>query len=410
MITWTSLTFASRSTLMVCLALSLTGCAASLPGAGLTTSSVDAAAAANSKSSTQATAKIAMLLPLSGGAELGTMAKAMKQAAEMALFERNNPYVQLIVKDDKGTPEGARDAASLALQEGAEIFTGPLLSASVTQTANIARPAQRSVLAFSNNTRVAGNGVYLMSFLVEQDIERIVSYTASQGKRRFAALIPDSAYGRLVETAFRGAVTRSGGSIDVLEVYPLKATGMLPHVKRVGETIAAAAGAGTPIDALFLPGGEETLPHLAPLLAYSGIESKTIKLIGTGAWDYPGIERNAAFAGGWYPGPDPAAWKDFAERFTRTFGSSPPRLASLAYDAVGLAISLSSAPHAERFTAAGLTRSAPYIGVDGPTRFDAAGLPERSLAILEVQPFGAAMIDPPKPPGGPAQFSAAAVR
>ena len=51
------------------------------------------------------------------------------------------------------------------------------------------------VLAFSNNTQVAGQGVYLVSFLAEQEAERIVSYAAAQGKRRFAALIPDDAYG-----------------------------------------------------------------------------------------------------------------------------------------------------------------------------------------------------------------------
>ncbi len=391
-----------------CLVLSLAGCAANLPGPGLTTASVEAGTPATTKPAAQSAAKIAMLLPLSGGPELATIAKAMKQAGEMALFDHDNPHIRLIVKDDKGTPDGAREAANQALQEGAEIIVGPLLSSSVLPAASVAQPAHKPIVAFSNDTRVAGNGVYLMSFLIEQDIERIVSFAVSQGKQRFAALIPDNAYGRVVETAFRSSVNRAGGSIHSLEVYPLKATGMLPHVKSIGETITAAAAAGAPIDALFLPGGEETLPHIAPMLAYAGIDPKSTKLIGTGAWDYPGIERNAAFAGGWYPGSDPAAWKDFAERFTRTYGSPPPRLASLAFDAVGLAISLSSAPDAERFTAAGLTRPIPYMGVDGPTRFGTSGLPERSLAVLEVQPYGAAMIDAPKAPGGPTQVSAAA--
>jgi branched-chain amino acid transport system substrate-binding protein len=408
MTAWTPRIASGSRIAVACLALTLAGCAANLPGPGLTTSSVDAETASTSKPTPQSAAKIAMLLPLSGGTELANIAKSMKQAGEMALFERDNPHIQLIVKDDRGTPDGAREAATQAIQEGAEIVVGPLLSASVMPAASVAQPAQKSIVAFSNDTRVAGNGVYLMSFLIEQDIERIVSFAASQGKLRFAALIPDNAYGRVVEAAFRSSVDRAGGSIHTLEIYPLKATGMLPHVKRVGETITAAAAAGAPIDALFLPGGEETLPHLAPLLAYAGIDPKSTKLIGTGAWDYPGIERNAAFAGGWYPGPDPAAWKDFAERFTRTFGSPPPRLASLAFDAVGLAISLSSAPAVERFTAAGLTRPTPYIGVDGPTRFSTSGLPERSLAILEVQQYGAAMIDPPKVPSGSTQLSAAA--
>ena len=62
------------------------------------------------------------------------------------------------------------------------------------------------MLAFSNDTQVAGQGVYLAGFLADEEADRIVSYAASQGKRRFAALIPDDAYGILVEQAFRRSV------------------------------------------------------------------------------------------------------------------------------------------------------------------------------------------------------------
>ncbi len=48
--------------------------------------------------------RIAMILPLSGYSPTAATAKGMKQAGEMALFELDNPLVQIIVKDDKGTP------------------------------------------------------------------------------------------------------------------------------------------------------------------------------------------------------------------------------------------------------------------------------------------------------------------
>ena len=96
------------------------------------------------------------------------------------------------------------------------------------------------MLAFSNNTQVAGQGVYLVSFLAEQEAERIVSYAAAQGKRRFAASIPDDAYGTVVEAAFRRAVQRSGGTVAVVEKYPLAANGMLAPTKRVVEAIKGA--------------------------------------------------------------------------------------------------------------------------------------------------------------------------
>ena len=338
--------------------------------------------------------KIALLLPMGGMGETAAVAKNMKRAVELALFERNDPSIQLVTKDDGGTAPGARAAADAAVQAGAEIILGPLFAKSVSGVAPVARKARVPVLAFSNDTQVAGNGVYLMSTLPEQEVERIVSYAAMRGKRRFAALIPDTAYGRVVGPAFRRAVQRAGGSVAIVEKYPPGANGMLGPAKRVVEAIRTNAAAGAPVDALFLPGGQEALPQIGPVIAYSGLDTSRVKLLGTGAWDFPSIGRDKAFVGGWYPSPDPLAWRAFAERYAKTFGSTPPRIASVAYDAMGLAINLSSNPPGTRFTPGNLTRKNGFAGVDGIVRLEPSGLSQRGLAVLEVQTFGATVIDP----------------
>ena len=74
--------------------------------------------------------------------------------------------------------------------------------------ANAARPRGIPVIAFSTDASVAARGVYLLSFLPESDVNRIVQYAASTGKRSFAALLPDNAYGNVVEGAFKQAVGR----------------------------------------------------------------------------------------------------------------------------------------------------------------------------------------------------------
>jgi len=350
--------------------------------------------------------KIAVLLPLGGFDQSAAIAKSMKQAAEMALFERNDPNVQLVVKDDGGTRSGAQSAATTAVAEGAEIIVGPLFSSAVPGAALVARQANIPVLALSNDARVAGNGVYLMSFLVEQEVDRIVEYAASRGKRQLAALVPDNDYGQIVETAFRNSVARHGGAIRVLERYPLKPNGMLKPAQRVMKTIKHAQSAGLPIEALFVPGGQESLPSLGPILAYSEIDQHNIQLLGTGSWDYPNVGREAALIGGWYAGPDPSAWNSFSERFTRTFGHAPPRIASLAFDAVGYAMTLAAASAGPNpFAAANITRLNGYVGVDGLIQLTPNGRPQRSLAILEVQKFGSAVVDPAPSRIGPQTVS-----
>jgi len=338
--------------------------------------------------------KIALLLPTGGMGETAAVAKSMKRAAELALFERNDPSVQLVTKDDGGTAAGARAAADAAIRDGAEIILGPLFAKSVVGVAPLARQGYVPVLAFSNDTQVAGNGIYLMSVLPEQEVDRIIAYAALRGKRRFAALIPDTAYGRVVELSFRRAVERAGGSVAIVEKYPPGANGMLGPAKRVVEAVRNNAAAGAPVDALFLPGGQESLPQIGPVIAYSGLDTSRVKLLGTGAWDFPSIARDSAFVGGWYPSPDPVAWRAFAERYAKTFGSTPPRIASVAYDAMGLALSLSTNPPGTRFTPGNLMRKNGFAGVDGIVRFEPSGLSQRGLAVLEVQTFGATVIDP----------------
>jgi branched-chain amino acid transport system substrate-binding protein len=382
-----------RMVAMLLVVFALSACATNMGGVTDTTSALGEQKPLPGNGKPQKPVRIAMILPLSGYSPTAATSKGMKQAGEMALFELDNPLVQIIVKDDKGTPAGAAAAADEAIREGAEIIVGPLTSGSTSAIAPVARKANVPILTFSNDRRVAGDGVYLMSFLPEQEIDRIVAFAASKGKRSFAALVPDDAYGLVVDQAFRKAVERSGGRVVAVGKYPADANAMLTPIKGLMDSIKQNDDSGVPVDTLLLAGGAEVLSQIGPLITYSGLNTTQIKLIGTGGWDYPNAGRNAALAGGWYPAPDPHGWQDFAQRFSRSFGTTPPRLATLSYDAVSLAITLAAYEPGQRYTVANLTRANGFNGVDGTVRFSADGLPNRSLAVLEIQTFGASVIE-----------------
>jgi branched-chain amino acid transport system substrate-binding protein len=364
----------------------------SLPG-GTDAASKPATAAARSGK-----AKVALLLPLTGPGNLAVLAKAMKQAGEMALFDASNPEFQLLVKDDLGTPEGARLAAEEAVRDGAELILGPLLAASVDAVSPIASAARIPVIAFSNDRRVIRPGVQLMSFMPEQDIDRVVGYATAQGRRNFAALLPDDAYGLIVEESFKKAVGAGQGNIVAIERYGRGGggSGTLEATRKLGEALSGAGAGGdgsTVADALLVPGEPDALISLGPLIAYARIDTTRVKLLGTGGWDSPNLGRDVTFVGGWYPAPDPRGWQSFSDRFNKSFGSTPPRLATLSFDAVGIALALSASGPADRFTPSGLMRAAGFPGSDGQLRFLADGTVSRSLAVHEVQEFGARMID-----------------
>ena len=391
----------------VAAALLLVGCAANTQGP-LATSATTPGAETAPKG---APVKVALLASLSAQGQPGIIGKALKQSGELALFDRDSPNLQLLVKDDKGTPEGAAVAASDAIKDGARLIVGPLFAKSVAAVAPIARQANVPVVAFSNDRQVAGRGVYLLSFQPAPEIDRVVSYAVRQGKRRFAALIPDDAFGKLAGTAFRDAVERAGGTIVALETYPASANGMLEPMRRVGTVLRAAQDSeGGQVDALFLPGGQENLERIARLMPQADIDASRVKVLGTGGMDYANAGHNAGLVGAWYPGPDPRGWEEFAQKFANSYAAAPPRIASLAYDAVSLAIALAgTANEAERYGAGALTRPSGFTGIDGSYRLHADGTAERGLAILEVQRIGAGIIDPPPALGSaPATAGAAA--
>ncbi len=391
------------SALIACVALA--GCSTS-PGNGLSTAQpgtpsgfpTDVSEPANPRNASlqgASKATFALLLPVSATGQTAAIANGLKQAAELALFDRNADGVKLLVKDTAGTPEGARKAAEAAVAEGAEVILGPLFGKSVAAVRPVAAAANLPVIAFSNDTSVAGNGVYLLSFQAHQDIERIVSYTAAQGRLRFAALIPDDTNGKIVANLFREAVVRHNGSVIAMEVYPPGANGMLEKAQKLFETVAGAQDLGAPIDAVFIPGGPETLPTIGPIISYTKVDTTQVKLIGTGSWDFPSLSRQKAFIGGWYPAPDPRGWQTFASKYVQTYGSAAPRIASFAYDAVSIAISLAgNGPRGQRLQPAQIMQASGFAGIDGAVRFRNDGRVDRGLAVLEVTPNGTRMIDP----------------
>ena len=76
--------------------------------------------------------------------------------------------------------------------------------------------------------------------------------------------------------------------------------------------------------------------------------------------------------------------------------------ASLGYDAVSLAVTLSQNPRGQRFTQPQLTRASGFSGVDGLFRLLSDGTSERGLAILEVRENGPRVLEP-----APSSFSSA---
>jgi ABC-type branched-subunit amino acid transport system substrate-binding protein len=334
--------------------------------------------------------KVGLILPVSAAGNAGVAAQSMRNAAEMALAEFQNPNIQLLIKDDGGNPQGAQQGAQQALDEGAEIILGPLFAAAVPTTAQVARTRSVSVIAFSTDSSVAGRGVYLLSFLPESDVNRIVEYSASIGKKSFAALLPDNAYGNVVEAAFKPAVARRGGRIVAFEKY---GADRAAPARSVAQSLAQA-------DALLIADDGDSVVATADALTAAGANLRNIQLLGTGLWDNPRVAASAVLQGGLYAAPDPAGFRAFSARYRTKYGGEPVRTATLAYDAVALVAALARTP-GQKFSPDILASASGFAGIDGLFRFRPDGTNERGLAVMRVASGGSQAVA-----GSPKNFGA----
>lgn len=341
-------------------------------------------------------AKVALILPLTGQGETQRIGVALKQAAELAMFDATDPDIELITKDSGGTPEGAAAAARAALAEGAEIILGPLLASEVQAVSGVARQGNVPVVAFSTISSVAGPGVYLLSFLLEEEVAQVVRHAVDQDGRRIAALLPESPFGTTVERALTTSAKVYGARLAAVERYA-------PNSQALGGAagrIARALQDGS-VQAVMIPDGGEALRQAGFALQQAGVSPGQIRVLGTGAWDDARIGTVPIAVGGWFAGVPTELLRRFQDRYSQAYFSQPPRIASLGYDAVSLAIILGRDSRPQRFSAAKFTNPEGFQGINGLFRFRPNGLVERGLAILEVTPSGPRVIAP-----APARFGA----
>jgi ABC-type branched-subunit amino acid transport system substrate-binding protein len=332
--------------------------------------------------------RVGVLLPFSNGsASTRNLAKAMMKAAQLAMFDSRNSNILLMPSDEGSTPKQAAEAARTLISEGAEIIVGPLFAPSVTAVAPIARDHAVPVIAFSTDRAVGGDGVFLLSYQPETEVQRVISYAAAHGHANFSALVPRTAYGDRIAAAFRKeAVAQHVTARAVLRFDPAA-----PDLAQPANA-AAASGA----DAILIAQGGQQLIAMATTLS-----STHPQLLGTGLWTDKSLSHEPILAGGWFAAPPPRADEAFEQRYWESFGAPSPQLAPLAYDAISLVSALSSGPPYHRFTDAALTDPNGFSGVSGVFRFNADGSCDRGLAILTVGTDGFRVVDP-----APATFQA----
>ena len=375
--------------------------------------------------------RVGLLVPLTGpSAPIG---QALLNAAQISLFDVSDERFVLQIYDTQGVPDGAQEAAALAISQGVQLLLGPLFSAEVTAATPDAAAAGVNIIAFSTDPAVASSQVFVIGFLVDEQVRHIIEYSGLQGHRNYAVLAPNSAYGKAVVDAMTRYVPEASGQISDVAFYDPSGSDLTAVVRRLAdfdqrqadleEQRAELEGnedkmsqlalerlelldtiGEVEFDAILLPERGVRLAQAATLLPFFDVDPGRVQLLGTMIWNTPGLGREPVMVGGLYPAPPPESTQQFNVRYRDLHGQAPPSIATHGYDAVALAAVLAQSGLVAPFSAQAITASSGFAGIDGIFRFTPDGLSQRGFAVLEVTRDGAVAVNPAPTAFAAAQF------
>lgn len=339
-----------------------------------------------------------VLLPFSHPNErVRQQAEGMLAGIELALFDIGNSNIVLMPTDTGGSQSQAATAAEGLRDKEVDVVLGPLFGANVQLVREALTPEReegffgfgtepeldaKPVIAFSNDRSVASYGAWLASIAPEEEVAAIIEYAALRGYDQFAFFGPQSGLGTRIEAAMQNAVLQNGGFMLTSAFYPSSSNNPNSEAEYFAKTVESAVNNGARV-AVLVPERGNRLRRIAPLLAYHGVDTRRVKMLGTSGWDDADIWREPSLRGAWFPTAPSADIADFEQRFQRLYGAPPSSLAAVSYDAAALVAALSEDG---TLTPGELINRDGFMGVNGLFRFRDDGTAERSLAIMEIDP------------------------
>ncbi|APX13510.1 penicillin-binding protein activator [Tateyamaria omphalii] len=335
---------------------------------------------------------VALLVPRgSGQASDELLANNLENAARLAMRDLRGVQIDLRVYGTAGNAQTAAAQAAQAVNDGAQIILGPLYAEAANAAGVAVAPQNVNVLAFSNNTTIAGGNVFVLGSTFNNTADRLVSYAAGQGKDRIVVVHAQDVAGQLGRNAIQQAASRSGATVTGTVDYPLSQQGLIAAVPRVKSAVDNAGA-----NAVFLtaaPAGG--LPLLSQLLPETGVNPAATQFIGMTRWDIPRQTLDLpGIQGGWFALPDPNRAGAFRAQYESAYGSAPHPLAGLAFDGIAAIGALAAQGNAGALTGAALTQGSGFQGASGIFRLRQDGTNERGLAVATVRDNKVVVIDP----------------
>jgi ABC-type branched-subunit amino acid transport system substrate-binding protein len=342
---------------------------------------------------------VALLVPRgSANASDEVLARSLENAARLAIADLGDVAIDLRVYSTAGSPATAQQVALQAVSDGAKIILGPVYGENANAAAVAVASSGVNVLAFSNNTSIAGGNLFILGPTFDNTADRLTRYAARQNKGRTVVVFSEDVAGRAGRAAIESALARNGGTSVGAISHEFSQNGVMQAVPQ----IVSAVRSGSAESVFMTADTAGALPLLTQLLPEAGVSPATTQYIGLTRWDIPSQTTDLpGVQGGWFALPDPEMSARFRSRYSAAYGESPHPIGGLAYDGIAAIGALVSSGRSDALSRASLTQSAGFQGVNGIFRLRADGTNERGLAVAQIRDRQVVVIDPaPRAFGG----------
>lgn len=342
---------------------------------------------------------VALLVPRgSANASDEVLARALENAARLAIADLGDVAIDLRVYGTAGSAATAQQVALQAVSDGAKIILGPVYAENANAAAVVVASSGVNVLAFSNNTSIAGGNLFILGPTFDNTADRLTRYAVRQNKGRTVVVYSEDVAGRAGLAAIEGALARNGGTAVGAISHEFSQNGVMQAVPQIVSAVRSGSA-----ESIFMTADTAgALPLLTQLLPEAGVSPATTQYIGLTRWDIPSQTTDLpGVQGGWFALPDPEMSARFRSRYSAAYGESPHPIGGLAYDGIAAIGALVSSGRSDALSRASLTQSAGFQGVNGIFRLRADGTNERGLAVAQIRDRQVVVIDPaPRAFGG----------
>jgi branched-chain amino acid transport system substrate-binding protein len=227
----------------------------------------------------QETVKVGLILPMTG--PFASTGRQIEAAAKLYIAEKGatvaGKTIQLIIKDDTGTPDVTRRIAQeLLVNDKVSVLAGFGLTPLAFAVAPLATQSKTPMIVMAAATSsITEQSPFILrtSFTLPQVTIGMADWAAKNGVKKAMTLVTDYGPGIDAEKAFKDRLTAAGGEVSGEVRIPLRNPDFAPFLQRVSDAKPDALF-------VFVPSGVGS--QFMKQFVERGLDKSGVRLIATG--------------------------------------------------------------------------------------------------------------------------------